>query len=92
LSFLAEAQPRLENRRGQKALFVGFIANLLNRPTASEKMRPKKCVRKNASEKVRPKKSYFSSASVFVKGASKYLKGGFSWMLCLLHLGDDVAD
>jgi hypothetical protein len=40
LSFLAEAQPRLENRRGQKAPFertiigfVGFVANLLNSST-----------------------------------------------------------
>jgi hypothetical protein len=37
LSFLAEAQPRLENRRGQKAPFertiIGFVGFLLNRST-----------------------------------------------------------
>jgi hypothetical protein len=52
--------------------FLGFVVNLLNRPTdratvhgqksASKKVRPKK-----ASEKVRPKKSYFSSAWEYVK-------------------------
>jgi hypothetical protein len=47
LSFLAEAQPRLENRRGQKAPFertiigfVGFVAKQLNRWRHGQ--RPKK--------------------------------------------------
>jgi hypothetical protein len=54
LSFLAEAQPRLKNRLGQKALFertimgfVGFVANLLNSSTDGATV----TVRKSASEK-----------------------------------------
>jgi hypothetical protein len=41
-------------------IFVGFIANLVNRPIEVR-------VRKSASEKVRPKKSYFSSACEYEK-------------------------
>jgi hypothetical protein len=54
--------------------FVGFVVNLLNRPTDGatvnvRKVRPKKCVRKSGYEKVRPKKSYFPSAWEYVKQA-----------------------
>jgi hypothetical protein len=57
LSFLAEAQPRLENRRGQKALFDrGDLLHFLDDRTNNKAkdigkrwrhgQRPKKCVTK----------------------------------------------
>jgi hypothetical protein len=43
--------------------FVGFVVNLLNRPTDGATVR----VLKSACEKVRPKKSYFLSEWEYVK-------------------------
>jgi hypothetical protein len=47
---------------------VGFVDNLLNRPTNGV------TVRKSAFEKMRPKKSYFSSDWEYVKYHSKLLQ------------------
>jgi hypothetical protein len=43
--------------------FVGFVVNLLNRPTDGATVH----ALKSASEKVRPKKSYFLSTWEYVK-------------------------